>query len=673
MRIRLFLCFLVGWGVSVSAQRVDYDYVDGKIFVKHTDPLNGAKWDDLVGRFGIFDTRHPFQTPEVQDVAAVYFSRHDKVASLVEELEKWPSVVYAEQVPLYRTTHIPNDTASEQYSIDRIQLAEAWNITRGADSIVIAIIDDAFRLDHEDFAGKVWTNPGEIPNDGIDNDNNGFIDDVAGYDVADDDNDPAVSAMNAWGMAHGTHVAGIAVAATNNGKGIASSGYNCSFIPIKAKADTSVGQNVLQATAEGIDYAAGSGARIVNMSFAGNGASTTIQSIISSAYWQGVTWVAGAGNDNQNRSRFPASYDHVVSVGGTNRDDEKSGFSNWHNTVDVMAPGTGIWSLDAIGTDTYTYMTGSSMSSPMAAGVCGLILSINPGLVYGEVEDYLKMGCENIDAQNPAYVGKIGSGRINAYRSVMAVPRQNAPIAAFSLPADTICQNSPFLIADESAEFPQHWTWDFGDGTTDTTHGSVEHVFTTPGTYSISLIVANNQGNDTLEMVDAVHVLPAPDLQLNLVTGGSAQEFQASGCSTYAWTPANDLSCSDCDNPTVASMATATLFTCLCTSENGCTDVDSIQLPVNRDRPNQQSLNLAPLFPNPTTSSLILQAQFAQRTPLEVTLIDPLGRQIETLYQGYATQVFLEEVELPAGLASGMYLVQWKTDRASQSQRLIVQ
>lgn len=671
----LLLCLSAfsAWG-----QYVHPDYVDGKLFVKTQSQLQGPKWDALTAQYGISSPKYAFRTPEVQDVATLYFSQKEKVAALIAELESWPEVVYAERVPLYRTTHIPNDIAPEQYAIDLIQAPKAWNLSRGADSIVVFVIDDGFMLDHEDLIDQIWTFPGEIPGDSIDNDGNGFIDDVNGYDVADNDADPGMVPGAGWDMAHGTHVAGIAVASTNNGKGVASPAYNCSFVPVKAKSDTSLGMNILEATAEGMDYALSSGARIVNMSFAGNGASTTVQSLISTGYFQGVTWVAGAGNEGQFLAKFPAAYDHVVSVGGTNSMDEKSGFSNWHSSIDVMAPGTGIWSCFAVGTDEYTYMSGTSMSCPMTAGVCALILSINPDLIYGEVEQYLRMGCDNINAQNPDYIGRMGSGRINAFRSLMAVPRRNAPIAGFETDSDTVCANAEVLFRDLSQEFPQHWRWDFGDGSQDTTQGDVGHAFSQAGNYTVSLIVENNKGADTSIAVQQLVVLPAPELMVDFQSmPGSGTEFQftASGCSTYTWSPANFLSCTDCPDPIYAPGAAIppSGYSCLCTNANGCTDQDSLQTPVNVDVDLQRHFSLAPPFPNPSQGAVLLQASFPQPGALRIELRDLLGRKQGQLFEGLSGADFQMEIRLPEKLPTGSYLIHWEFDGQVQTQRIVLQ
>lgn len=278
------------------------------------------------------------------------------------------------------------------------------------------------RLTHEDLAPQVWTNPGEIPGDSIDNDGNGWIDDVHGYDVADRDNDPNPPAgADDNVFSHGTHTSGIACAATNNGKGVASLAFNVSLVPIKSKEDSTIGDPYLYATYTGLDYAVANHFDVVNMSFGSTSYNGSMAYLCQAAHDSGIVLVAAAGNTHTYAVHYPSAYDGVISVGSTEWDDRKSGFSTWHYSIDVMAPGGGIYSTVAGGDDHYGIMSGTSMSSPMVASLAGLMLSADSTLSPDDVLNCLQSSADNIDALNQAYLGNIGAGRINAGSALLCV------------------------------------------------------------------------------------------------------------------------------------------------------------------------------------------------------------------------------------------------------------
>lgn len=673
------LAFLVASVLIVgplSGQTIDEHYVDGKVYLKLSRDLPAIVWDGLSTEYGITSIKQPFRTPGMENVYAIHFSKKNEINGLLEAFGKNPEVEYVEKVPLYRSTYTPDDLASQQWGLYKIEAERTWDIARGDPGIVIGVIDNAFRSDHEDLAPQIWVNPNEIPGDGMDNDNNGFIDDASGYDVADDDTDVNPPIMNSIGWSHGSHVAGIASASTDNSKGVASIGFGCSILPIKAKHDTTT-SNAIDASAEGIDYAIVSGAKVINMSFAGFGFSQTTQSLINLGHFAGIVWVAGAGNDGQWQGRFPAGYNHVISVGSTEQDDRKSGFSSYHPTVDVMAPGGGIWSVFSAGTDAYTFMSGTSMASPMVAGLCGLLLSINPTMDPDEVQQCLKEGCVNIDSLNPDYLGWIGAGRINALNSALCVPRLAAPVADLSYDKDTVCAGQPVHFTDQSTEYPQHWEWDFGDGSSDTSIASATHVYTSPGTYTVKLIVSNNMGSDTIQYVAAIEVLPSPNVSVTVNLGApGGSNLLASGCSNYSWTPANYLSCTDCANPFISPIVTPPLpdHIVTCTNEYGCTDSDTVfwyQL-VSNDPAHYNPIDLNPLYPNPTEGELVLSASFRNPGDLHIRLVDLRGKEMAQLYSGRTGKEFNKEVNLPDKVAAGMYLVEWNHSEGKAVQRLLV-
>lgn len=416
------------------AQQVHPDYHDGRIFLKidldQTTPL--PEWQagqsesvlphhpqvrDLIAGFAIRRIEKTFRSadPRLNNIWEITFSHAEEVSAFIHELEAISYVTYAERVPLMRLDYNPDDVNFLQWHLNTIDAAAAWDITTGNPNVVVAIVDDAMRTSHEDLAPRVYVNPGEIPGNGLDDDGNGYIDDVSGWDAADNDNDPTPPAgANDNTFSHGTHVGGIAGAATDNGVGIASVGFNVSLLPCKSKLDSTIGNNLLDNTYRALEYAMLAGADVANMSFGGTGFSFTYQSLVNVCHDSGLVMIASAGNDGNQVGRYPASYNHVISVGSTDLNDNKSSFSNYHQTTDVMAPGSFIYSTLAGADDSYGFNSGTSMSAPVVSGLAGLVRSLDSTLTPDEVEAFIKCGCENIDSQNPDYVGFMGAGRVNA-------------------------------------------------------------------------------------------------------------------------------------------------------------------------------------------------------------------------------------------------------------------
>lgn len=441
--LSLLSCLLLA--AVAHSQNIHPDYHDGQLFLKWQENTprqlpNWQKGEDiqklaefpeiqaLLTQFDVQQIQKPFRTqhPTLQTIHQIRFGNASDIASFLRQLQAITGIEYAEAVPIMRMDYNPNDVSWLQWHLDRIESPAAWDFTKGKSSIKVAIVDDGMRTTHEDLGPKLYVNPNEIPGNGIDDDNNGFIDDISGWDAADNDNDPLPPGGNAFG--HGTHVGGIAAAATDNGVGIASIGFNVSLIPCKTKLDANTGNPNLDNTYGGLDYAITIGADVVNMSFGGS-YSLTFASLCNVAYDSSIVLVASAGNDGQQIAKYPAGYNHVISVGSTDLSDGKSGFSNFHQTIDVMAPGSNIYSCTASSNSSYGFNSGTSMSSPLVAGLCALVLSLDSTLTPEQVEACLKAGCENIDTQNPNYVGLMGAGRINARQTLDCVAN---PVAVSS-------------------------------------------------------------------------------------------------------------------------------------------------------------------------------------------------------------------------------------------------
>jgi len=377
--------------------------------------------------------------PGMERIYRIKVSNPENINETLQGLSTNSNVVYAERIPVRQMFEIPNDPFwFSQYHLQLLKVDSARGIHTGDSSVAIAIIDGGVNYLHEDLRANIWFNssedldgdgflsPGDI--DSIDNDNNGFIDDVIGWDFVnlpglgwpgeDDslaDNEP----MDFGG--HGTHCAGDASAITDNGLGIASVGGECRIMCIRAGMTASNGFGYIYYSIEGIYYAANNGAKVISMSYGGSSFSQTEQVAIDYAHSLGVICVAAAGNDNNNIPQYPANYNYVVSVAATDEQDHKADFSNYGSWIDLCAPGVDILSTTVSGG--YGNQGGTSMSTPIVAGLAGLTSAMFPQYTNVEIIDRMLTSCDDIDSLNPQYAGQLGAGRVNAYKTLDKVIR----------------------------------------------------------------------------------------------------------------------------------------------------------------------------------------------------------------------------------------------------------
>jgi serine protease len=350
-----------------------------------------------------------------------YSSNYDPIQAAAE-ISRDPALEYAEPKYLYPLLDIPNDPQySTMTQFPFIQADTAWGIIKGEiGEVVIAIVDGGTDWNHSDLLGNVWTNPGEIAGNGIDDDGNGFIDDVHGWNFSNNTNDPTGNTATPQSAAHGTHVAGIAAGVTDNSVGVSSISWNCRFMPVNASHPT-IDWSIAHGY-EAIAYAAANGADIINCSWGGlGGASSFEQDVIDFAYANGTLVVAAAGNNQNNNDfnqHYPSGYQHVLSVGAINKSsDDIAGFTNYGISVNVFAPGVNILSTTPNNNYSSNY-SGTSMSSPLVAGLAGLVKTQNPDWNVDQVREQIRVNCVSIDASNPSYSGLLGKGKINALRTV---------------------------------------------------------------------------------------------------------------------------------------------------------------------------------------------------------------------------------------------------------------
>lgn len=512
MRFNKLLFALVAFPIWAFSQTSPL-FQDGKIWFKVTNEMRisyALKEDpnaisvksipgleSIVQDYGFIRLSKPFHAAKnsvvLQRTYLLEFSDVARTEELIRKLEGMKHMEYAERVPLDKTCLTPNDPAyGSQWGLSAINASQAWNYFSSGSNVVIAIVDDAIERTHADLSPNLWVNPGEIAGNGIDDDNNGYVDDINGFDVGSNDNNPNPPTS---GYDHGTHVAGIASARSNNGTGVSSIGYSCKLMCVKATSSASAVTNGY----DGIVYAAVSGADVINMSWGGPTFTTTGQNVVNYATSQGCILIAAAGNDNVSSIFYPAGFNNVISVAATNSSNAKASFSNYGTWIDVSAPGNNIYSTTI--NNTYGNKSGTSMASPMVAGLAGLMKSLNPGMPNAALINCLLTTAANINAQNPSFIGQLGSGRIDAAAAMacVAASLNTPPVADFSANFTTISAGGSVQFTDLSTYNPSSWTWNFTGGTPATFNGQnpPSITYNTPGTYTVSLTVTNANGSDT--------------------------------------------------------------------------------------------------------------------------------------------------------------------------------
>lgn len=333
------------------------------------------------------------------------------------------NVEYIEKVPFAYPAYTPNDLGVElgspnQWSLYKIKAKNAWDFSKGSASTLIAVVDNAFLSDHTEFANKFSINPAETPGDGLDNDGNGYVDDYQGWNATGNNGDVYISSSNSN---HGTHVAGIAAAETDNNEGMAAIGFLSSLLPVKA----GNASDVITHGYEGISFAADRGAAVINCSWGSFDSSATAKSVIEYALSKNCFVVASAGNFANEQALYPATYAGVISVAATTQSDAKLNTSSFGRRINISAPGSGIWSCSFTVTalPSYDFKSGTSMAAPHVSGLLGLMHGYAPENSDSVILRCLYESADPIDQlpANSAYDSLLGTGRINAERSMQCL------------------------------------------------------------------------------------------------------------------------------------------------------------------------------------------------------------------------------------------------------------
>ncbi|MEI6091183.1 MAG: S8 family serine peptidase [bacterium] len=381
----------------------------------------------------------------ISRITEIRFTSAVDAYTLAQEISKNPDVEYAE--PMYERKLcelVPNDARySLQWAPKMIGLERAWEVTQGSPEVLIAIVDGGVFMNHEDLKDNIWKNPNEIAGNGIDDDGNGYVDDVNGWDFVGNytgggfspDNDPQPTSNQ---VNHGTHVAGCAAAVGNNGIGVAGSAWKCKILPIKVGSDNPNVQGIYNGY-QAIYYAALMGADIINCSWGGGGYSKSEQDLINKATEMGSVVIAAAGNEGNNMAnygQYPAQLDNVISIGSSDQSDNVSGFSNYGWTNCVYAPGSGIQST--VPGNSYTNMDGTSMASPVLAGVAALVKSVHPTWKFKEIYHQLRSTSDDVFSGGNNKERLLKYGRVNAFKAVS----YNSEFSTNTIPGISLFQYS---------------------------------------------------------------------------------------------------------------------------------------------------------------------------------------------------------------------------------------
>ena len=433
-----YICVLLVSVQLVFAQSPSEDssyitHTPGELIVRLHSDASHKTFEVLSRKLGahsvspIFSPATPAgQHPSLRRSYLVRFPVEWELEPLRRRYTKHPTVEAVEMNRLNRPCAAvpPNDpNYGEQWNLSLINMPEAWRIEQGNPEVTVAVVDGGIDTRHPEFQSQIWQNVDEIPGNGVDDDANGYVDDINGWDFSDAptlpgsgdstvrDNEPEDE------IGHGTRVSGIIAAAANNGIGIAGIAWRCRLMPLRADFKYG-GGGYLQNddVAAAIVYAADNGARVINMSWGDTVNAFIIEDAIAYAYAQGCILIAAAGNDGAVGSLYPAGLETVISVAALGAEKQLSGISNFGATIDIAAPGDEILSTDLNGG--YQHFSGTSMAAPHVSGVAALIVSANPNYINTEVQDVL------IATAGQLFVSPlVGAGSLDAY-AALTVPME---------------------------------------------------------------------------------------------------------------------------------------------------------------------------------------------------------------------------------------------------------
>lgn len=383
------------------------EFAPGRLLVRFKDGIAMSATANALADYGATSLGSLYASPvQLLQVPA------GQELALMERLKADARVEYAEPDSLFHTTVVPNDPSyGSQWGLPKIEAPGAWNISTGSDTVIIAILDSGVDLNHPDLSGKL----------------------VAGYDFIDDDSIPQDL------KGHGTHVAGISAANSNNGVGGAGVAWGARIMPVRVL-DAS-GSGTVSTVVNGINWAYTHGAKILNLSLGGTTNSPTMETAVNNAYAAGSLVIAAAGNcgdsnysfngcTSMNQTSYPAGYANTFAVAATTSSDTRSSFSTQASYVDIAAPGSSIYSTYY--NDTYTSKDGTSQAAPFVSGLAALIWSVKPGYTQAQVRQVIEATAVDLGTAGTDIA--FGAGRINALAALQTITLIAPTLSSISNP-----------------------------------------------------------------------------------------------------------------------------------------------------------------------------------------------------------------------------------------------
>jgi subtilisin family serine protease len=502
----------------------DGTYVPDRLLVKFA---NGVEEDARLGihaRFG-GEVLKNFRLDA--DLQLVGFPEGTDLEALMVQYRSFSEIRYVEPDLVYHLQVVPDDSrfgdlwgmhntgqSGGQFDFD-IDAPEGWDINTDASAIVIGSIDTGVDPNHEDLAANMWVNPGEIAGNGVDDDNNGYVDDIDGWDFLG--NDPDAQDDNS----HGSHTMGTSAAVGNNGIGVAGAAWSAQIMRLKIC--NQLGSCNPSAAVEATDYATENGARLTSNSWGGGGYSQAMKDAIDRANAAGVLYIAAAGNNGRNTDSspfYPAGYDspNIISVASVTRFGSRSSFSNYGATsVDLGAPGSDILSTNP--NNGYGYKSGTSMACPHVSGVVANVMGFNPTLGHLEYKDIIMQSVA--PAESMAGITVTGGvlnlkGALDLTPPLEVPPDNTAPVAVPGGPYkgrafSPVTFDASGSFDGDAGDFVSVYVWNFGDGSTVTTSSPVvTHAYP----------AGNNDYVVTLTVKDKYRVSSAPETTTCRIRGG---------------------------------------------------------------------------------------------------------------------------------------------------------
>lgn len=493
---RLFLVLTLASISSAAPAR----FVPGQILIKPRRETAETDFDARVSAHGGWQRRSLHRL----NVRVVNVPE-ERAEAVLAALRRDPAIEFAERDFVAEAAFLPNDTyvvSGAAWHLAKIQTPRAWDFTRGASNVIVAVLDSGINAAHPDLAGKI----------------------LPGYDFVWDDSDPADD------FGHGTAVAGIAAASGDNGLGVAGVAFGSRILPVKVM-DAS-GNAAYSTLAQGIRYAVDRGARVINISIAGNAPSATLQEAINYAWSNNVIIVAAAGNNANSTPQFPAACENVLAVSATGADDTLASFSSFGGHIALAAPGENIWTTARDLASLYVNLRGTSAASPIVAGVAALVAAANTTLANTDIVSLLKQNADDLGVAG--IDGSFGHGRVNAARAVAAAAgnpaeppqpmppsppevRLTSPLVGAQITLGTTLSVTASASADTAAGARLAKVEVFANGVTlasfDVAPFSVNWKPIAAGDYSLWAVATDNAGQGATSSAIAVRVVS------NAVTG----------------------------------------------------------------------------------------------------------------------------------------------------------